>query len=377
MPKFLARKLLHMMNSAVMHPAPACQHPTHAMTTKTPASPTLPVNNPLSRRDCLSRGLSALACASLGWAGSAQAQPGAEAWPKRALQLIVPWPAGGATDLTLRLLCEEAEPLLGQRIVVLNRPGAAGTLVAAALKAAEPDGYTLGQVPITVYRHALMNAVPWNPVQDLAPILQVSGTTFGLLVPESSPWTSLADMLTWARQHPGELLMGSTGIGTTAHLAMEEILLQHGLSYVHVPYKGTADQMLAIASKQLMAGVNSTGFAPWVDQGKVRLLAIFSAERSARWPQVPTLRELGYPRSIYTSPWGLAAPQGTPAHIIQTLHDVFHKAMFSDRHQAALARYDQALDYLDTRAYQQSILHTVEREKALLRRMNLLSKPAP
>lgn len=350
--------------------------PANTMTTKPANCHTLPTGGQPSRRVCLSRGLSVIACASLGWLGSAQAQPGAAAWPRRALQLIVPWPAGGATDLTLRLLCEEAEPFLGQRIVVLNRPGAAGTLVAAALKAAEPDGYTLGQIPITVYRHALMNAVPWNPVQDLAPIVQVSGTTFGLLVPESSPWTSLADMLNWARQHPGELLMGSTGIGTTAHLAMEEIFLQQGPKYVHIPYKGTADQMLALASKQLMAGVNSTGFAPWVDQGKVRLLAIFSAERSARWPQVPTLRELGYPHSIYTSPWGLAAPHGTPASVIQTLHDAFRKAMFSERHQAALTRYDQALDYLDTRAYQQSILQTVEREKALLRRMNLLSKPS-
>jgi tripartite-type tricarboxylate transporter receptor subunit TctC len=318
-----------------------------------------------------------LAGASIGLAPrAAQAQTAAATWPQRPLQLIVPWPAGGATDLTLRLLCEEVEPLLGQRVIVLNRPGAAGSLVAPALKAAEPDGYTLGQVPLTVYRHALMNRVAWDPVQDLAPIVQVSGVTFGLLVPAASPWKSLADMLSWARQHPGELLMGSTGVGTTAHLAMEEILLEQNIKYVHVPYKGTADQMLAIAAEQLMAGVNSTGFAPWIDQGKMRLLAIFSAERSPRWPQVPTLRELGYPRSVYTSPWGLAAPRGTPEPIIKKLHDAFHKAMFSERHKAALARYDQSLDYLDTQAYQHAILQTVEREKALLRRMKLLAPPA-
>lgn len=314
--------------------------------------------------------------ASVGLMPGAAAAQAAAAWPQRPLQLIVPWPAGGATDLTLRLLCEEVEPLLGQRVIVANRPGAAGSLVAPALKAAEPDGYTIGQVPLTVYRHALMNRVAWDPVQDLAPIVQVSGVTFGLLVPAASPWKSLADLLSWARQHPGELLMGSTGVGTTAHLAMEEILQEHNIKYVHVPYKGTADQMLAIAAEQLMAGVNSTGFAPWIDQGKMRLLAIFSAERSPRWPQVPTLRELGYPRSVYTSPWGLAAPRGTPEAIIKKLHDAFHKAMFSERHKAALARYDQSLDYLDTHAYQLAILQTVEREKALLRRMKLLAAPA-
>ncbi|PKO64412.1 MAG: hypothetical protein CVU22_24425 [Betaproteobacteria bacterium HGW-Betaproteobacteria-16] len=298
------------------------------------------------------------------------------AWPSRPLQMIVPWPAGGATDLTLRILCEEAEPLLGQPIVIINKPGAGGTLVAAPLKAAPPDGYTIGQVPITVYRHALLNAVPWNPVTDFSPIVQVSGVTFGVLVPESSPWHHFADLLDWAKEHPGELILGSTGVGTTAHLAMEEILLQHGVRYVHVPYKGTADQMLAIAGAQLMAGVNSTGFAPWIDQGKIRLLAVFSAQRSARWPGVPTMRELGYEQAVYTSPWGLAAPRGTPEAVVRRLHDVFHRAMLSERHQAALAKYDQGLDYLNTADYRRAVLATVERETRLLKRMNLLAHPA-
>ncbi|WP_177138050.1 tripartite tricarboxylate transporter substrate binding protein [Hydrogenophaga aromaticivorans] len=309
----------------------------------------------------------------------ALAQPGSSntaSWPSKPLQLIVPWPAGGQTDLTLRVLCEEAEPLLGQPIVVINKPGAAGTQVAPLLKAAEPDGHTIGQVPITVYRHALMNHVPWDPVTDLSPILQVSGVTFGVLVPASSPWKTLADLVDWAQKHPGELVLGSTGIGTTAHLAMEEILLNHDVRYVHVPYKGTADQMLAIAGAQIMAGVNSTGFAPWVDRGQMRLLATFSAQRSPRWPEVPTMRELGYEQAVYTSPWGLAAPRGTPEAVVQKLHEVFRRAMFSERHQAALAKYDQGLDYLNTHDYRQAVLATVEHEKRLLKRMNLLARPA-
>jgi tripartite-type tricarboxylate transporter receptor subunit TctC len=297
-------------------------------------------------------------------------------FPSRPLQLILPWPAGGQTDITIRILCEEAEPLLGQPIVVSNKPGAAGTLVAPALKAAEPDGHTIGQVPITVYRHALMNHVPWDPVTDLAPIVQVSGVSFGLLVPANSPFRSVTELIDWAIKHPGELILGSTGIGTTAHLAMEEILLQHHVKYVHVPYKGTADQMLAVAGAQIMAGVNSTGFAPWVERGQIRLLATFSAARNPRWPDAPTMRELGYPQAVYTSPWGLAAPAGTPPAAIQKLHDAFHKAMFSERHTSALAKYDQSLDYLNTRDYRQAVLATVEREKKLLARMNLLARPS-
>lgn len=331
----------------------------------------------ITRRSWLGCGLGLAAWGLSGGATPARASSqNATHWPAKPLQLIVPWPAGGATDLTLRLLCEEAEPLLGQRIVVANKPGAAGTLVAPALKAAAPDGYTIGQVPLTVYRHALMQHVPWDPVTDLEPIVQVSGVTFGLLVPGDSPWKTLADLIAWAKANPKLLLLGSTGVGTTAHLAMEDVLQQHGVTYTHVPYKGTADQMLAIAGGQLMAGVNSTGFAPWVDQGKMRLLAIFSAQRSSRWPDVPTLRELGYPNAIHTSPWGLSAPAGTPEPIISQLHNVFKKAMFSERHQQALARYDQALIYLDTAAYRQSIVQTVAREKQLLKRINLLATPA-
>lgn len=330
----------------------------------------------VNRRQWLTTHVGLAASALVNPAAWAQG-PGTAPWPTRPIQLLVPWPAGGATDLTLRLLCEETEHLLGQPLVVINRPGAAGTLVAPMLKAAQPDGYTIGQVPITVYRHALMQPVAWDPVTDLAPIVQVSGVTFGLLVPSNSPWKNLADMIAWAKTRPDELLLGSTGLGTTAHLAMEEVLTQQGVRYTHVPYKGTADQMLAIASGQLMAGVNSTGFAPWVDQGKMRMLAIFSAQRSPRWPEVPTLKELGYTQSAYTSPWGLAAPAGTPDAVIATLHNAFKKAMFSERHQQALARFDQFLDYLDTRAYRQAIAETVEHEKRLLKRMNLLHTPSP
>lgn len=313
------------------------------------------------------------AAAAIGLGAALPAARAQQPFPQRPVQLILPWPAGGQTDLTIRLLAEEAEPALGQPVIVINRPGAGGTLVAPALKAAEPDGHTIGQVPITVYRHALMNHVAWDPVTDLAPIVQVSGVSFGLLVPAASPFRTAPELIDWAIRHPGQLILGSTGVGTTAHLAMEEILLQNGVRYVHVPYKGTSDQMLAIAGAQIMAGVNSTGFTPWVERGQMRLLATFNASRNPRWPDVPTMRELGYPQAVYTSPWGLAAPAGTPAAVVQKLHDAFHKALFSPRHAEALARYDQSIDYLNTRDYRQAVLATVEREKKLLARMNLLA----
>jgi tripartite-type tricarboxylate transporter receptor subunit TctC len=296
------------------------------------------------------------------------------AWPQKPIQLIVPWPAGGGTDLSIRVLAEEAGQRLGQSVVVINRPGAAGTLVAPLLKAAAPDGYTIGQLPLPVLRHALMHKVPWDPLTDLSPILQVSGTTFGLLVPSNSPWQKVQDLLDWARARPGELMLGSTGIGSTPHLAMEDLLTTQSITYTHVPFRGTTDQMLALASGSIMAGMNSTGFAPWVDQGKLRLLAVFSEQRSARWPFVPTMKELGFTQAVFHSPWGLVAPAGTPPAVLTHMHDAFKAAMFSPRHLSELQRYDHETNYLDGQSYRQMLVQITQRERKLLQRMKLLAE---
>lgn len=322
----------------------------------------------LTRRACLLQA-TALGMAALpGWSRASSG------WPQKPIQLIVPWPAGGGTDLSIRVLAEEAGQRLGQTVVVINRPGATGTMVAPLLKAAAPDGHTIGQLPLPVLRHALMNKVPWDPLTDLSPILQVSGTTFGLLVPSSSPWQKVQDLLDWARARPGELMLGSTGIGSTPHLAMEDLLGAQNIRYTHVPFKGTTDQMLALASGNIMAGMNSTGFAPWVEQGKLRLLAVFSEQHSTRWPQVPTMKELGFAQAVFHSPWGLVAPAGTPPAVLGQLHDAFKAAMFSPRHLNELQRYDQEASYLDGPAYRQMLLQISQRERKLLQRMKLLAE---
>jgi tripartite-type tricarboxylate transporter receptor subunit TctC len=254
---------------------------------------------------------------------------------------------------------------------VENRPGAAGTLVGPALRAAPPDGYVIGQLPITLYRAPLQRKVHWDPLRDITPVIQVSGVTFGIVVPADSSFHSVADLLAWGREHPGRLSVGSTGIGSTAHLAMEDVLSREGVPYIHVPYKGTADQMLAVATKTLMVGVNSNGFAPYVESGKLRLLAIFSAQRSKRWPQVPTLRELGYPEAVYTSPYGIGVPAGADAAIVRRLHDAFKHAMFDPLHLQELARYDQEPEYLNSADYRRFVQEVTARERQLLARLGL------
>lgn len=321
--------------------------------------------SPWTRRAWLGAAASVVALPALAAAQTA-------GWPQRPIVLVVPWPAGGQTDITLRILADAASRSLGQPVVVENRPGAAGTLVGAALHAAAPDGYTIGQLPITLYRAALQRKMAWDPLRDITPVIQVSGVTFGIVVPADSAFRSVADLVAWGREHPGQLTVGSTGVGSTAQLAMEDVLARERVRYVHVPYKGTADQMLAVASRTLMVGVNSSGFAPYVESGKLRLLAVFSAQRSRRWPQVPTMRELGYADAVYTSPYGIGVPAGTDALVVRKLHDAFRLALFDPLHLQELARYDMEPEYLGTAEYGRFVHEVSARERVLLARLGLL-----
>jgi tripartite-type tricarboxylate transporter receptor subunit TctC len=225
--------------------------------------------------------------------------------------LWVPWPAGGATDLTMRLLAELAGRRLGHKVMVDNRPGAGGTLAMPILQQAAADGHTLAQLPQPVLRAPHLQRLLWDPIRDTTPIIQLSGVTFGMLVPAASALRSLDDVLDWAHRRPGELRVATNGVGTTPHRVLDTLFSRHGITWVHVPYKGTAEQMIAVSSGQVMVGVNSNGFAPFVDSGQLRLLVTFSEHRTRRWPQVPTLKELGH-GIVAMSPYGLAAPRGTP-----------------------------------------------------------------
>jgi tripartite-type tricarboxylate transporter receptor subunit TctC len=299
----------------------------------------------------------------------AHAQSGT-GYPSRPITLWIPWAAGGGTDLTLRLLAELTARLLGQKIIIENRGGAGGTLAMPVLQQAAPDGYTIAQMPQPVFRAPWVQKVTWDPIRDSTPIIQVSGVTFGIVVPTASPFQSLEDLLTWAQKNPGELTVSTNGVGTTPHLVMDDLMSRRQATYVHVPYKGTAEQMIAVSSGQVMAGVNSNGFAPFVDGGKLRLLVTFGDQRTSRWSQVPTLKELGY-GIVATSPYGLAGPRGMPPAVVQTLHQAFKTAMFEPAHIAELAKYDQELAYLGPDDYARVMRDAYQAERRTVERLGL------
>lgn len=334
-------------------------------------------STPIPRRHLLRCAVSAGLSAA--WPLAASAQPGAAAsaahaagadFPNRPISLWVPWAAGGGTDLTMRLLGELASKHLGQRVMVENRGGAGGTLVMPVLQQAAPDGYAIGQVPQPVFRAVHTQKVLWDPLRDLSPILQLSGVTFGMVVPANSPFKTLDDVFEYARSHPGALTLATNGVGTTPHMVMDELLGRRNQSYIHVPYKGTAEQMLAVASGQVMVGVNSTGFAPFVDSGQLRLLVTFGERRTKRWPQVPTLKELGH-GIVASSPYGLCGPKGMPRAVVMALHDAFKAAAHDPLHVAELAKYDQELNYLGPEDYARGMREQWEAEKRQVERLGL------
>ena len=294
--------------------------------------------------------------------GLAAAGVRAATFPSRPITLWVPWAAGGATELSLRLLAELAARQLGQPVHVETRGGAGGTLAMPILQQAEPDGYTIAQIPQPVLRVPYTQKVLWDPVRDVTPIIQISGVTFGVLVAAGSAFRSLDELFAFARARPGQLSIATNGVGTTPHVVLEDLFTARGLSYIHVPYKGASELSLAVDSGQVMAGVGSSGFAPFVDSGRLRLLATFAAKRSSRWPLVPTLRELGWP-IVAMSPYGLGGPRGLSPTVVTTLHDAFRKAMFDPTFIAEIARYDQEIDYRDAADYGRWLREQSARER--------------
>ncbi len=305
------------------------------------------------------------------WTVAAGAQSG---WPTQPVKLMIAFPPGGPTDITMRVLAENASRLLPQPVLVENRPGAGGTLPAQQLQQARPDGHTLAQVPLGVFRMPYTQKMSWDPLKDLSYIIGVTGYAFGLVVPSESSIRSWADFVAYAKANPGKLSYGSTGVLTSPHLTMEDIAQRLGLALNHIPFKGSADMMQAILGGQIMAAADSTGFAPHVASGRLRVLNTWGAQRLPKFPDVPTLTELGIPL-VQASPYGIAGPRGLDAAVVQRIHDVFKQAMEQPSHVEALARYDQALMHMTPQQYLRFAEDTFRREKALVEKLGL-AKPS-
>jgi len=254
----------------------------------------------------------------------------AQAFPNKPIRLIVPYPAGGGSDVMARAIAEKLTTALAVQVVVDNRSGAGGNIAASVAAKAPADGYTLffGAAGPLAVNPALYEKLPFDPVKDFMPIGLVGKMPLFLTVPVSLPVKSLKDLIELAKAKPGQLNYASSGIGGTTHLAMEVLKSQTGASITHVPYKGTAAgvaDMLGGSIQAIFDAWSTTG--PHVQSGKLRYLAVSTADRSALEPQLPTVAESGFPGFDLYVWYGLMAPAGTPPEVIAKLSHETAKVM--------------------------------------------------
>jgi tripartite-type tricarboxylate transporter receptor subunit TctC len=296
-----------------------------------------------------------------------------EKFPSRPITLICPWPPGGSSDAVMRALAESVGKTLGVSVIVENKPGAGGTLGAAAMVTAKPDGYTITQLPLGIYRIPHMQKTAFDPVKDLTHVICLTGYTFGIVVPADSPFRTLDDMVKAAKANPGAVNYGHTGIGTTPHLAIEEFSQKAGITLNHIPYKGSAEILAAILGGQLMMMSGTTEFAPHVESGKLRMLATLGRARTKQFPNVPTVKELGYD-TITESPFGIGAPKGVDPAVVRALHDAFKKTLDDPKVLAAFEKFHQPVIYMNTAEYTAYAEKTFETERLTIQRLGLEKK---
>ena len=267
----------------------------------------------------------AAALALAGAAGVVHAQ----AFPSRPITIVIPFPPGGISDNSTRVIAQKASAGLGQPIVIENRPGAGGQIGADAVKGAKPDGHTLFLANIGSHgiNQSLYSKLSYDPTKDFEPITILFSSPNLLVVPASSPVKSMAELIAYAKTKPGKASYGSQSIGSGGHLSGEIVKAKNGLDLVHVPYKGSAPVLTDLVAGRIDFLFDPiTTALPFVKDGKLRALAITSDKRSPLVPDVPTLAELGYV-GYDVNPWfGLAAPAGTPRPIIDRLNAEFAKA---------------------------------------------------
>ena len=296
----------------------------------------------------------------------------AQSFPSKPVTLIVPWPAGGSTDIYFRKLGEVTARHLGQPLVIENKPGGSGMNGPATMaKTARPDGYTISQLAISAFRMPHMQKVDWDPINDFTYIIGLAGYTFGIVVKADSPFKTFQDLIGYAKANPGKLSYATPGTGTSLHLAMEEVAAKAGVQFLHIPFKGYADGAIALMGGHVMVQVDSTGWAKQVDAGAQRLLATLGDKRT-RWG-APTVKELGVD-TVSNSPFGLVGPKGMQPQVVKVLHDAFKKSLDDPEYLKVLATLDQPAWYQSSQDYAKWAAETFKAERNTIERVGLLAK---
>jgi len=261
----------------------------------------------------LATALAAIAAPTLGFG---------QTYPSKPIEIVVPFVAGGSTDVTARMLAPRLSQALGQPVIVMNRPGSGGTIGAALVARAQPDGYTLLLTTASIAINAVIRPkLPYRPIKNLAPVVELTSVPLMLLVHASLPVSTMQEYVAYIKARPGKLNYSSGGTGTTPHLAMELINNRFGIKTTHIPYKGNAEVASALLSGEVPITLGLLPpFLQYVKSGAAKALMVTTKERIAALPDTPTIGELGHPNSDVSSWQGIFAPRGTPPEVIAKLN---------------------------------------------------------
>lgn len=298
----------------------------------------------------------------------------AQDFPNRPITFIVPWAAGGATDITIRALAEAASKHLGQPIVIDNKAGGGGTVGGATMAAsAKPDGYTIAQIPVSIFRLPIMQGATYDPVKDFTYIGNYAGYIFASYCSTASGLKTWKDVIDFAKTNPGKLTYASPGHGTSPNIGMELMAAYSGVRFAEVPFKSTAEVNIAVAGGHTMCGATGLDAKPLADAGKLHFVNVWTANRIAKVPDVPTLKELGYP-FVFDSPWGIAGPKGMDPKVVQRLQDAFRKALDEKSVKDTLEKYEMVENYMDSASYTKFVADYMTSERENLTKLGLAKK---
>ncbi|CAN5646642.1 tripartite tricarboxylate transporter substrate binding protein [soil metagenome] len=280
-----------------------------------------------------------LAIAGLLTFGALHTAGAADAYPSKPIRVFVGYSAGGAVDAIARTVGQKMAGILGQPVIVENKPGAGTNIAVKALTTSAPDGYTLLLAANALsVNPALFKPAPYDLDKDLLPVALVGRVPVVFTVREGSEFKTLQELVAAAKARPGAITVATPGNGSTPHLAMEMFQHTAGLSVRHVPYKGGAQALTDVLGGHVdVVAVNALEALPLATAGKLRVLAVMSAERSDVLPGVPTVAQSGYPGFEASVWYGFVVPAGTPKAIVATLHDAVQKALASDDVRKQLA----------------------------------------
>lgn len=314
---------------------------------------------PLSRRRLLG-GLAALGASAV--AAPARAQAG---FPSRPIQLVLPFPAGGSFDPVVRSLADAAAKELGQPVVLMHRPGAGGIMGTATLATMnEADGHTIAVMHNSVIRAPLVQRVNWDPLKDFTYLGTYFGLVTGVTVAADAPWKTFNELMDDAKKRPGALSWGTVGAISINRISAERLARAAGTRFNMVPFKGGAEAFQALIGRHLDV-YGDPGFGAQVQGGRARLLATFTAQRMKRYPDVPTVKELGHD-FVIESPVGLVAPKGLDARIGERLQAAFRKAAADPAHQAQLELFDMIPQVTTGEAYAAYARAQYDRDQKML-----------